>query len=255
MAITSFLCGTVAAQDVLKPHDTTDSDIRARVDGSIEWEPVRDLSVEAEFQLRMRDNFSSVDRLQTTLSLNYEVGDYFAIGADYVLINGRNNRNDGWEKPRHRINANFEGSVRVGCVELSLRERLQTTFRTDSVNHFEKSDPALILRSKLEAEYHIRHSKWSPYVLFELHNTLNAPAVVYNYKQAELSYDNYVTRYRVGAGVKYRISHNHRLEFYYIFDYDRSIKIDYKGNLGYLKSYVRENEMRHIFGISYKFKL
>lgn len=243
------------AQGISEPTDEKSHDFRGRVAGAFEWEPVKNLTLEAELQLRLMENFSSVDRFQTTFGVNYDVCDYFAVGADYVLINNHDSQDKMWEKPRHRLNVNVEGRVRIGRVELSLRERLQTTFRTDSVNRFEKPDPELILRSKLEAEYRIRHSKWSPYVMFELNNTLNAPAVVDNYKQAELSHDNYVTRYRAGAGVKYRITRNHRLEFYYTFDYDRSYNIDYKGNKGDLKGYIRETECRHIFGISYKFKL
>jgi hypothetical protein len=92
-------------------------------------------------------------------------------------------------------------------------------------------------------------------VLFDLHNTLKAPKVVPNYKSATLSCDNYIPRYRAGVGAKLRISRSHRLDFYYYFDYDRGYNIDYKGNKGDLKGYLQENEFRHIFGISYKFKL
>ena len=59
----------------------------------------------------------------------------------------------------------------------------------------------------------------------------------------------------MGVGAKLRVTRNHRLDFYYYFDYDRSYNIDYKKNSGKLKGYVEENECRHIFGISYKFKL
>ena len=76
-----------------------------------------------------------------------------------------------------------------------------------------------------------------------------------NYKEAVLQCDNYITRYRAGLGAKFRITRNHRLDFYYYFDYDRGYNIDYKGNKGDLKGYLQENEFRHIFGISYKFKL
>ena len=89
----------------------------------------------------------------------------------------------------------------------------------------------------------------------QLHNTLNAPAVVANFKAAPLRTDNYITRYRAGVGAKLRITRNHRLDFYYYFDYDRGYNIDYKANKGDLKGYLQENEFRHIFGISYKFKL
>lgn len=249
------LATTLSAQDIPAPTDVNTSDFRGRIEGAFEWEVVKDLSLEAGIQLRLKDDFSSVDRTQTSFGINYEVCKYVDLGADYILINRYDKAKSAWEKPRHRANLNLEGKVDIGRVELSLRERFQATFRTDSVNRYEKMNPELILRSRLMATYKIRHSRWSPYLLFELHNTLNAPKVVANYKSDPYSTDNFITRYRAGVGVKYRVRRNHRLDFYYYFDYDRSYNIDYKGNAGTLKGYLRENECRHIFGISYKFKL
>ena len=250
-----MLCSTAVtwAQSDIEPARRNTNDLRGRAEAAFEWEPVKNLSLEASLQLRLKEDFSTVDRIQTTVGAEYEVCKYLSVGLDYALINGH--ERTGWDRPRHRLNANIKGSVKIGRVELSLRERLQTTFRTDSVNRFEKPKNQLILRSRLMAEYSIRHSKWTPYVLFELHNTLNAPGVVDNYKSDAFYYDNYVTRYRAGVGAKFRISRSHRLDFYYYFDYDRGYNIDYKGNKGDLKGFVQENEFRHIIGISYKFKL
>jgi hypothetical protein len=247
-----FVAASAVAQE-FTPGRRTTNDLRGRAEASFEFEPVKNLSLEAGVQLRLKDDFASVDRIQTTVGAEYEVCKNFSFGADYVLINGRDNAS--WDKPRHRVNGNLVGSVKIGRVELSLRERLQTTFRTDSVNRYEKMNPEMILRSRLMAEYSIRHSKWTPYVLFELHNTLNAPGVVANYKSDAYYVDNYITRYRAGIGAKLRITRNHRLDIYYYFDYDRGYDIDYKSNKGDLKGYVQENEIRHIIGISYKFKL
>ena len=257
ITLITILCfvGTATAQDIPAPTVVNTNDFRGRVEGSFEFEPIKDLSFEAGVQLRLNNDLGSVDRIHTSLGVEYEVCKYFSLGADYILINGYDGAASAWERPRHRLNVNLTGSVKLGRVELSLRERVQTTFRTDSVNRYEKPKSATILRSRLMAEYSIRHSKWTPYLLFELHNTLNAPQVVANYKSAPFATDNYITRYRAGVGAKYRISRNHRMEFYYYFDYDRNYNIDYKGNKGDLKGYVQENEFRHIFGISYKFKL
>lgn len=243
------------AQEAFTPTRSTTNDFRGRVEGAVEWEVVNDLTLEAGVQLRLNNDLGSVDRIQTSVGANYKVCKYFDFGADYILINGYEVDVKSWDKPRHRANVNVRGSVKVGRVTLSLRERLQTTFRTDSVNRYEKMNPELMLRSRLMAEYSIRHSRWSPYALFEMNNTLNAPKVVANYKTAALSTDNYIARYRLGVGAKFRISRHHRLDFYYYFDYDRGYNIDYKGNKGDLKGYVQENEFRHTFGISYKFKL
>ena len=243
------------AQEMLTPTRSTTNDFRGRVEGAVEWEVVDDLTLEAAVQLRLNNDLGSVDRIQTGVGANYRVNKYFDFGADYILINGYESDVKSWDKPRHRANVNVRGTVKVGRVELSLRERLQTTFRTDSVNRYEKMNPELVLRSRLMAEYSLRHSRWSPYALFEMNNTLNAPQVVANYKSEVLRTDNYITRYRLGVGAKFRISRYHRLDFYYYFDYDRGYNIDYKGNSGALKGYVQENEFRHTFGISYKFKL
>lgn len=257
LLLATLLCLTLvaSAQEAFTPTRSTTNDFRGRVEGAFEWEVVDDLTLEAGVQLRLNNDLATVDRIQTSVGANYKVNKYFDFGADYVLINGYEADVRAWDKPRHRVNVNVRGMVKVGRVQLSLRERLQTTFRTDSVNRYEKMNPELMLRSRLMAEYSIRHSRWSPYMLFELHNTLNAPKVVANYKTAKLGIDNYIARYRLGVGAKFRISRYHRLDFYYYFDYDRGYDIDYKGNKGTLKGYVEENEFRHTFGISYKFKL
>lgn len=249
------LATTALAQEIPAPGVVNTNDFRGRVEGSFEWEPIEDLSLEAGLQMRLNHDLGSVDSFHTSLGAEYEPCKYFAIGADYILINGYESDKKAWDKPRHRLNVNLTGSVKLGRFELSLRERVQTTFRTDSVNLYEKPQNEVILRSRLMAEYSIRHTRWTPYALFELHNTLNAPKVVSNYKSAPLAYDNYITRYRAGVGAKLRITRNHRLDFYYYFDYDRGYNIDYKGNKGDLKGYIQENEFRHTFGISYKFKL
>ena len=243
---------SLTAQEVV-PRIVNSNDFRGRLEGAFEWEVVDDLSLKASLEMRLKNDLSTIDRLQTGIGLEYEACKHFNLGVDYLLINtheiGR------WERPRHRANLNLEGKIKVGRFEFALRERVQTTFRTDSVNRYEKMNPELILRSRLSAEYNIRHSRWTPYLLFELHNTLNSPAVVANYKRDPYSVDNYITRYRAGAGAKFKVSRNHRLDFFYYFDYDRKYNIDYKGNKGDLKGLAQENECRHIFGISYKFKL
>ena len=253
--VSLFTIAQLSAQTTTpEPAVVTTNDFRARIEAGIDWEPVKNLSLEAGLQLRLNDDLRSIDRAQASLGLNYDVCDYFNIGAEYIHLSNYDALEKTFERPRHRLNVDLEGSVKVGRVKLSLRERLQTTFRTDSVNRYEKMNPEMILRSRLQAEYGIRNSRWTPYILFELHNTLNAPAVVANYKSDPYTTDNYITRYRAGVGAKFRITRNHRLDFYYYFDYDRGYNIDYKANSGRLKGYLQENEFRHIFGISYKFK-
>ena len=230
-------------------------DVRGRMEGVIEWGVTKDLSLEAGVEARLKNNIGSMDRIHTFVGATYDLNKHIKIGGEYILINMYDSEIKGWESSRHRANINVEGEMEVGDFEFSLRERVQATFRTYSVNRYEKSNPEAILRSRLVATYKIPHSRWSPYLLFELHNTLNAPKAVANFKTDKYGVDNYVTRYRGGVGVKYRVDRDHRLDFYYYFDFDRSYNIDYKGNKGNIKGYILERELRHIFGISYKFKL
>lgn len=251
-----FLNSASAQSGVPKPgvKDVIE-DVRGRTEGVIEWGITKKFSLEAGVEARFKDDMHSVDRIHTFAGANYDISKNFKAGAEYILVNMYDSDTKAWESRRHRVNVNVEGSAEFGDLELSLRERVQTTFRTDSINRYEKSNPEAILRSRLMAVYKIPHSRWSPYLLFELHNTLNAPKAVANYKTDRYETDNYITRYRGGVGAKYRINRNHRLDFYYYIDFDRSYNIDYKGNSGNIRSLVLDRELRHIFGLSYKFKL
>lgn len=255
--IPAILLNTANAQSgVPKPYEKdVVEDVRGRTEGAIEWGITKNLSLEAGVEARFKDNIGSLDRIHTFVGATYDIGKHFEIGGDYILINMYDSEVRAWESKRHRANINVEGEFEVGDFEFSLRERVQATFRTDSVNRYEKSNPEAILRSRFMATYKIPHSRWSPYLLFELHNTLNAPKPVANFKTDEYDVENYITRYRGGVGAKYRINRNNRLDFFYYIDFDRSYNIDYKSNKGDIKGYQLERELRHIFGISYKFKI
>ena len=248
---------TASAQSVVPDPKIADvvKDVRGRTEGVVEWSVTKDLALEAGIEARFMDDMRSMDRLHTFVGATYDIGKHVKVGGEYIHINLYDTEAKSWNDRRHRVNLNVEGNVEFGDLELSLRERVQATYRTDSVNRYEKCDPEAILRSRLMAVYKIPGTSWSPYILFELHNTLNAPKPVANFKTEKFETENYITRYRGGIGAKYRINRNNRLDFYYYIDFDRSYNIDYKGNSGNIRSLVMERELRHIFGVSYKFKL
>ena len=252
-----MLLNSASAQSTIPDPKVMDvvEDVRGRIEGAVEWSVTKDLSLEAGIETRLKSDISSMDRIHTYVGATYDLGKNLKVGGEYILINMYDSDIQAWDSRRQRVNINIEGEVEAGDFEFSLRERVQTTFRPDSINRYEKSNPEAILRSRLMASYKIPHSRWQPYLLFELHNTLNAPKAVANFKTDKYEVDNYITRYRGGVGAKYRINRSHRLDFYYYFDFDRSYNIDYKSNKGGIKGYKLEREIRHIFGISYKFKI
>ncbi len=113
-----------AATDIRAQVPTTvrDNDLRGRVEAAFEASPVKNLSLTAGVQLRLSGNMSDVDRLHTSLGAQYRVCPWFKVGADYILINRRDNAAAAWHKPRHRLNVNLSGSCEVGRVELALRD-------------------------------------------------------------------------------------------------------------------------------------
>ena len=244
----------VSAQEIPSPANITSSDLQGRFGGVIKWSPydTEAFFVEGALQLRLNNNFTSVDRFHTAIRVNLWLAQ-----IDYVLINAYDSMTKQWISPHHRVNLNLHGGWNAGPIRFELRERLQTTFYSNSVNKYERRDPELILRSRLTLAYveSLFHWRWTPYILFELNNSLNSPAVVANYKDEALSTDNYITRYRTGIGTKYFINRKNHLDIYYYFDYDRSKDINYNSINGNLESYKMNNQMRHIFGIRYHFQL
>jgi hypothetical protein len=266
MRIVSIICATLFIQAISLNSASAQSgvpkpgvkdvieDVRGRTEGVIEWGITKKLSLEAGVEARFKDDMRSTDRIHTFVGASYDICKYLQMSGEYILINMYDSAIKAWDSNRHRANLSIEGNVELGNVELSLRERLQTTFRTKPVKHYEKANPEAILRSRIMMTYNIPKSRWTPYLLFELQNTLNTPKPMANFHDYNNETFCYITRYRGGLGAKYRINRNNRLDFYYYLDFDRSYDIDYTKK-GPIKPVALERELRHIFGISYKFKL
>lgn len=148
---------------------------------------------------------------------------------------------------RNRWNFDVSGKLPVGRFTFSLRERFQltrsisTTSREDKYRLQEGSDvpqytrseadphPAsntVRLRSRLKAEYDIRHCPLSPYAYVEFHNNLREH--LHNVKT------------RLSLGTEVKISKRHRLDLGYI--YQDSNDSDERGG------------KFHAIDVSYKYK-
>lgn len=137
---------------------------------------------------------------------------------------------------RHRISASATGQLAMGRWKLSLRERWTYTyapsFTCDRTNVNEGSDAygtvwtfsrpckaKNTLRSRLSAQYSIRHSILAPYASVELFNAWQLEKV----------------RYSVGTELKF--SQQHSLKLYYLY---QSVTDD-------------DDTDRHVLGAGYKF--
>lgn len=177
-------------------------------------------------------------------------------------FNGYNVDHAYW-RSRHRAAVDLTGKVKVGRHwAFSLRERYQYTHYMDAStlrNRYRSELPAEmaggytgdvyewdghtftkfrqvtddkpskdrhLLRSRVAAEYNIRHCPFTPYASFEFHNELND----------QLRLD----KTRLMAGVEWKITKKHRMDFAYVFQHSNDDD-DAKTNL-------------HALSVEYKFK-
>ena len=265
--IALLLCDFARAQNI-PLTETSESDVQARLRAAIEIPIARKWDVTWSEQLRLHNNLSNLDKVVSSVGVGYKPVKFLKLDAQYGFINERTSKSDNdtgiktteW-KIRHRMNFDITGSLRIGAVKLSLRERVRVQFRGDSVNRYEHSNPELSLRSRLKSSFNLRNPRWEPYAYVELYTTLNAPGVVNNYLKEPLRYDNYCNRVRVGLGTEMKLSNSSKLDFYYMLNFNRSYDARYKGiskdpsNDGDLKSWRLEKKCAHVICIDYKFKL
>lgn len=100
---------------------------------------------------------------------------------------------------------------------MSLRERPVATWRTGEFNPKEKVNPELELRSKAEVSYKFFSNPLMPYISYELCNTLNHSPYISG---------NYICGNRYEAGLKWRLTQELALDFFYRYDVGRNYDID-----------------------------
>ena len=228
----------------------------ARLSASAEKKLARGLRVSLEEEVRLDDNFTSFNRLQTTIGLKYKVGNHLRVGVGYAMINGYSSKQSQFKSARHRLMVEGTGFYRTGQWELSLRERLQFTIRTGDFNAYQSPRTAIMLKSRLQVKYK-GMGHWVPSASCELRSFLNAPAIV-----AQFDGTNYLTesgsqtgeagwflggwsnvynnRVRLAVGTDYKLNKHSTLNATLLLDYVNDKVVDANSSGTRLKSYTRE---------------
>lgn len=239
LAAVLLLAATAQAQERRTTHD---NDFRARFSFALTKQLGQRHSITLDEELRLKDNWSQLDRIYTTLSYAYDVRPWFKAAAFYALI--ANDRGvDRSMEMRHRFYLELTASYKTGAWSFSLRERPQATLHTAYVDPAVAAKTAWVLRHRLMAEYAVAGTGLKPYVFVELTQTLNAPETV----------GNYLEKVRSSLGAKYAFNKRSSLEFYYRFDYkisDEPVFDDFP-TVDYISS---ERESHHIIGLEYGYK-
>lgn len=244
-----------------------DPEYGGRIAVSLDKKLAKGIHLKLEEEIRVDGNFRSLDRLHTTLALDYKVNSFLKVGIGYALINPYSTSNGAFKNSRHRFMADAIGNVRFGDWRLSLKERFQATYRTGSMNEYQNPRTALTLKSRLKLSYK-RFLRIEPYAYLELRNTLNAPVVKANYDgtfymtdamsqtgEAGWFLDSwsgiYVNRLRGSIGFDYLIDKRNRIDISLMADRTIDKVVDANAEGTKLKSYTREKGFLGWITISY----
>lgn len=221
-ALLAFLPAFSQEPELITNPEVVEDDILLRTGAEVEYYVLPSLYLALDQELRFKENVSTFDRSYTTLSTTYKVNPYFKVGAAYrfMAINHDGKKSTGFEKYwdiRNRAYLSFIGQAHLGRWKVSLRERPIATWRTGEFNPKEKVNPELELRSKAEVSYKFFSKPLMPYISYELCNTLNHSPYISG---------NYICGNRYEAGLKWRLTQELALDFFYRYDVGRNYDID-----------------------------
>ena len=200
-------------------------------------------SVEAEAELRTRNDFKTMDRWSIGIGASYKFNKWMKADAGYTCLNTNfhedislksNGNYNNWRPSywgiRHRMHASMTGTYKFSNnLRISLRERWQYTYRPEKTVtrwDFDNSwweDKARgakgknQLRSRLQVEYDKKKALFTPYASAEFYNALAIEKI----------------RYTVGTDIN--VKKNHTFNIFYRYQNMKNVEDDeYEPDMHYL---------------------
>lgn len=250
---TSLITLSAVAQTPVPPlAESSDSDLQARVKASIEFPLSEKWSLTWGEQLRLKNSLGDVDKILSSLTLDYKPLKFLETGVEYAFVNERKGADD--YRIKHRVNLSVTGKLSLGRFDLSLRERVRFVIRSYHTNKFETPNPFAILQSRFKVAYNTP-TRWKPYAYVELHNTLNTPEATMNNRKDLLRRDVYINCVRLVLGSELKLGDKHKMDLHYMVNFNRSNKLSYAKDSGDLEKWAIERVCAHVICVEYKFKL
>ena len=247
-----LLLAALAAVPALSRAQGTQSaletDFSTRTSIAVDKRLSKGLHLEAEYELRTENALSKIDRHQASLGLSYKFTDWLKGGLSYTFFD-RYGATAGWE-PRHRLSGSLTFGYRAGDWRFSLREMVQLTHKTEDLNVWQETRNQLTLKSRFKVQYK-GFANLEPYGLLELKTLLNDPL----YRSGSFAgYTHaYITRYRGGLGLEWKVSPQHALNVYGLLDYNDTVDIDANRAGTVLKSVGTGRVLNTTLGVGYTF--
>lgn len=179
-------------------------DFRTRASFSLNYKPIKAITLNWKEEARFKDNSSKFDRIYSGLGITYNAHKNFSMGAVYEFQVVQKAKD--YFQFRHRVKFVLQPNVSFGRFNLSLREMPQMTY---------SSSVDWQLRSRLKLNYSFMNKHLKPYISAEMYNPLK--------KNVDIS--NWVSKANYRAGVEWKIDSMNGLEFYYMFEHEVTNKV------------------------------
>ena len=265
LALHPTLSHTLWAQTAV----SLDSELDARLSLTLDKKLARGLHLAIEEEVRFDNNLAAFDRFHTTVALSYKANDHVKFGIGYALINPYSSAAAAFKSTRHRLMLDATGSLRFGQWRLSLKERLQATYRSGEMNQYQNPRTALTLKSRLKLQYKGMR-RLEPYAGIELRHALNAPLISAYYNGSSYltedyhtegepgwfleSYSKkYINRVRGTLGAEFRMSKHSSIDVALLADYIMDYVVDANAEGTRLKTYTYETGLVGWLSVAYRY--
>ena len=238
-----------------------------RLSAGADYKITKGLHATVEEEIRIGGAFQSLDRLQTTVGVDYKPIKYLKLGVGYTLINPYDGEQHAFKPVRHRLFLDATGHFTWNDFRFSLKERGQYTHRTGTFNVYQNTPDAFALKSRLGVEYQ-GWRVFEPGLFLEVRTQLNGPwgertsetiqtknngITYYNYKHT--GYTNvYNDRYRFILRTDIKITPHHILKPYALVDFYSPYEIDTNSEGTRLFYAAYADQINVNIGLSYTFK-
>lgn len=238
---------------MLLPLAAGAQEFAARTSVGADVKLMKGLHLGVEEEVRIDDGFEALDNMRTTVDLSYKINKNFKVQGGYTLINPWKQSASDFGYARHRLFFDAAYNHRAGDFQLSVKEKLQFTHRTDdSLNVYQNTRNAIALKTRLGVKYKGLQTI-EPFVYLELRAALNDPwgevsgSLQYTnnsnrpyYSYTHTGYTHaYINRYRLNIGADWAPSKRHNFTFGVLADYCNDYNIDTNGVSSWAEKGVR----------------
>ena len=244
--VSVFVSTAVFGYDEVCRYESESTDLQTRLSISLEYKPVKGLTLSWSEEARFNDFSTQFDRLYSSLGLSYKAHENFSFGGSYEfqVVHKPTKPEAERFQLRHRAKLYVQPSVKFDRFSLSLRGMGQMTYRMDEYNPLQNVNPAWEFRTRLKLSYSFFSKPVKPYISVEMYNPLN---------KVEYA-EHWVSALHYRAGVEWRIDAVNTLDFFYMFEHGMEDDVDVKPNKNRVEV-TREFEYIHVIGISYNLGL